>query len=102
MVLPSERNKQTIVLCGAIKPLLSLAQSPDIRVRRNATGALLNLTHLRKYKSNQIQCNVTNPPNGVFIMTDTETNEKWLFRIVRRFTNYTEIDGNTDSHCVLC
>ena len=100
MVLPSERNKQTIVLCGAIKPLLSLAQSPDIRVRRNATGALLNLTHLRKYKSNRIQPNFRNQPNGDFTMPDTETNKSGLYRIMGRFSYCTQMP--TQSRIVFC
>lgn len=44
----ADNNKEAIVHAGGVKPLLTLARSDDIRVKRNATGALLNLTHLRK------------------------------------------------------
>ena len=35
-----------VVREGGVKPLLSLAHSPDHKVQRNAAGALLNLTHI--------------------------------------------------------
>jgi hypothetical protein len=44
----SEECKEDMVLMGILPPLLLLAQSSDIRVQRNATGALLNLSHLRE------------------------------------------------------
>ena len=47
--LPSDKIKLEIVTAGGVAPLLKLARSRDIRVQRNATGALLNVTHLRKY-----------------------------------------------------
>ncbi len=44
--LLSDKSKQEIVTLGGVTPLLDLARSRDLRVQRNATGALLNLTHL--------------------------------------------------------
>ena len=44
----SDKVKLEIVFAGGVAPLLKLARSRDIRVQRNATGALLNVTHLRK------------------------------------------------------
>ena len=38
-------NKTKIAKSGALVPLTRLAKSKDMRVQRNATGALLNMTH---------------------------------------------------------
>jgi vacuolar protein 8 len=38
-------NKTKIAKSGALVPLTRLARSKDMRVQRNATGALLNMTH---------------------------------------------------------
>ncbi|CAG8559530.1 16511_t:CDS:2, partial [Gigaspora rosea] len=38
-------NKSKIAKSGALVPLTRLARSKDMRVQRNATGALLNMTH---------------------------------------------------------
>jgi vacuolar protein 8 len=40
-----EDNKSKIARSGALQPLTRLAKSKDMRVQRNATGALLNMTH---------------------------------------------------------
>lgn len=40
-----EDNKSKIARSGALGPLIRLAKSKDMRVQRNATGALLNMTH---------------------------------------------------------
>lgn len=40
-----EENKAKIARSGALGPLTRLAKSRDMRVQRNATGALLNMTH---------------------------------------------------------
>lgn len=40
-----EDNKAKIARSGALGPLTRLAKSKDMRVQRNATGALLNMTH---------------------------------------------------------
>lgn len=40
-----EDNKAKIARSGALGPLTRLAKSKDLRVQRNATGALLNMTH---------------------------------------------------------
>lgn len=40
-----EDNKARIARSGALAPLTRLAKSKDMRVQRNATGALLNMTH---------------------------------------------------------
>ena len=40
-----EDNKAKIARSGALQPLTRLAKSKDMRVQRNATGALLNMTH---------------------------------------------------------
>lgn len=50
MSLPSlflyvDDNKTKIAKSGALVPLTRLARSKDMRVQRNATGALLNMTH---------------------------------------------------------
>lgn len=41
-----EANKVEIVQEGAVPPLLALSHSIDLKVQRNAAGALLNLTHI--------------------------------------------------------
>lgn len=43
-----EENKAKIARSGALEPLTRLAKSRDMRVQRNATGALLNMTHSGK------------------------------------------------------
>ena len=48
MFVSVEANKVEIVKQGAVSPLLGVARSHDPRVQRNATGALLNLTHIGK------------------------------------------------------
>jgi vacuolar protein 8 len=40
-----DENKTKIAKSGALVPLTRLAKSKDMRVQRNATGALLNMTH---------------------------------------------------------
>lgn len=40
-----DENKSRIARSGALNPLTRLAKSKDMRVQRNATGALLNMTH---------------------------------------------------------
>ena len=42
----TEQNKIEIVKLGALQPLLRLTKTRDIRVKRNAAGALLNLSHV--------------------------------------------------------
>lgn len=41
----TDDNKTRIAKSGALMPLTRLARSKDMRVQRNATGALLNMTH---------------------------------------------------------
>jgi vacuolar protein 8 len=41
----ADENKTKIAKSGALVPLTRLAKSKDMRVQRNATGALLNMTH---------------------------------------------------------
>jgi vacuolar protein 8 len=41
----ADENKTQIAKSGALVPLTRLAKSKDMRVQRNATGALLNMTH---------------------------------------------------------
>lgn len=41
----TDENKSKIAKSGALVPLTRLARSKDMRVQRNATGALLNMTH---------------------------------------------------------
>src|SRR5437016_11920490 len=43
--LISDENKNKIARSSALGPLTRLAKSKDMRVQRNATGALLNMTH---------------------------------------------------------
>lgn len=51
-------NKTKIAKSGALVPLTRLARSKDMRVQRNATGALLNMTHsgtlLASFKLNRL------------------------------------------------
>ena len=44
-----EKHQSSILRTNAIPQLLKLTQSKDMRVQRNSTGAILNLTHTRKY-----------------------------------------------------
>lgn len=44
----TDDNKTKIAKSGALVPLTRLARSKDMRVQRNATGALLNMTHSGK------------------------------------------------------
>ena len=44
-IMFAEAQKQALVETGVIEPLLTLALSPDVRIQRNATGALLNLSY---------------------------------------------------------
>src|SRR5271163_3257540 len=44
-VLMVDENKNKIARSTALGPLTRLARAKDIRVQRNATGALLNMTH---------------------------------------------------------
>lgn len=44
-ILSIDDNKTKIARSGALVPLTRLARSKDVRVQRNATGALLNMTH---------------------------------------------------------
>lgn len=41
-----ESNKMEIVRQGAAIPLIQLAQQSNTRAQRNASGSLLNLTHV--------------------------------------------------------
>lgn len=50
-------NKTKIAKSGALVPLTRLARSKDLRVQRNATGALLNMTHSGQY----------HPPSNRFV-----------------------------------
>lgn len=43
-----DENKSRIANSEALRLLIDLAKSKDQRVQRNATGALLNMTHTRK------------------------------------------------------
>jgi vacuolar protein 8 len=54
-----EDNKAKIARSGALGPLTRLAKSRDMRVQRNATGALLNMTHSGMLSPNQWnQCRI--------------------------------------------
>lgn len=45
----ADENKTKIAKSGALVPLTRLAKSKDMRVQRNATGALLNMTHSGRF-----------------------------------------------------
>lgn len=47
---PTEANKVEVVKEGAVPPLLLLSRSHNLKVQRNAAGALLNLTHVGKVR----------------------------------------------------
>src|SRR3954462_13700563 len=51
-----EENKAKIARSGALGPLTRLAKSRDMRVQRNATGALLNMTHSGTFFPSSIYC----------------------------------------------
>lgn len=51
LILTIDDNKTKIAKSGALVPLTRLARSKDMRVQRNATGALLNMTHSGKFFS---------------------------------------------------
>ena len=46
-IFSTDATKRLIVTEECIPPLLDHVTSSDLRVQRNAAGALLNLTHLR-------------------------------------------------------
>ena len=52
--LISDEYKEAIITEGGLSPILALAGSKDIRVKRNATGALLNLSHIGNRHSSVI------------------------------------------------
>jgi hypothetical protein len=58
-----EDNKAKIAKSGALGPLTRLAKSKDMRVQRNATGALLNMTHSGIYRSHFIKVETPLTPN---------------------------------------
>ena len=49
-----DENKNKIARSNALGPLTRLARAKDIRVQRNATGALLNMTHSGLHLESQI------------------------------------------------
>ena len=51
-----EDNKAKIARSGALGPLTRLAKSKDMRVQRNATGALLNMTHSGMHEGHHSNC----------------------------------------------
>lgn len=51
-----EDNKAKIARSGALGPLTRLAKSKDMRVQRNATGALLNMTHSGTINRGSLAC----------------------------------------------
>lgn len=57
-LLVIDDNKTKIAKSGALVPLTRLARSKDMRVQRNATGALLNMTHSGTFTSRLL----TRPP----------------------------------------
>lgn len=44
-----DENKAKIAKSDALGLLVEMARSKDLRVQRNATGALLNMTHSREF-----------------------------------------------------
>lgn len=52
LVYTLDDNKARIAKSDALRLLVDLARSKDQRVQRNATGALLNMTHTRKCNIN--------------------------------------------------
>jgi hypothetical protein len=51
-----DENKSRIANSEALRLLIDLARSKDQRVQRNATGALLNMTHTRELIVFMINC----------------------------------------------
>ena len=62
-------NKTKIAKSGALVPLTRLARSKDMRVQRNATGALLNMTH----SGREFSCRSSNA-YLIFVQTRTDNN----------------------------
>lgn len=59
----TDDNKTKIAKSGALVPLTRLARSKDMRVQRNATGALLNMTHSGTLFVPSCRCNLSYSAN---------------------------------------
>lgn len=57
LTLGIDENKTQIAKSGALGPLTRLAKSKDMRVQRNATGALLNMTHSDENRQQLVAAN---------------------------------------------
>lgn len=65
-------NKTKIAKSGALVPLTRLARSKDMRVQRNATGALLNMTHSDENRQQLVNAGAIPVLVGLLSSTDTD------------------------------
>ncbi|MCO5568893.1 hypothetical protein L7F22_022595 [Adiantum nelumboides] len=86
-------NKTKIAKSGALVPLTRLARSKDMRVQRNATGALLNMTHSDENRQQLVNAGAIPVLVGLLGSSDTDvqyyslrnlaSDEKYQIEIVR-------------------
>jgi len=75
MELPTDENKTKIARSGALIPLTRLARSKDMRVQRNATGALLNMTHSDENRQQLVNAGAV--PVLVNLLTSPDTDVQY-------------------------
>ncbi|KAH8834934.1 armadillo-type protein [Flagelloscypha sp. PMI_526] len=68
-------NKTKIAKSGALVPLTRLARSRDMRVQRNATGALLNMTHSDENRQQLVNAGAI--PVLVNLLNSTDTDVQY-------------------------
>lgn len=69
---PPDDNKTKIAKSGALVPLTRLARSKDMRVQRNATGALLNMTHSDENRQQLVNAGAIPVLVGLLSSSDTD------------------------------
>lgn len=72
LVVSSDDNKTKIAKSGALVPLTRLARSKDMRVQRNATGALLNMTHSDENRQQLVNAGAIPVLVGLLGSSDTD------------------------------
>lgn len=68
----ADDNKTKIAKSGALVPLTRLARSKDMRVQRNATGALLNMTHSDENRQQLVNAGAIPVLVGLLGSSDTD------------------------------
>lgn len=71
----TDENKAKIAKSGALVPLTRLARSKDTRVQRNATGALLNMTHSDENRQQLV--NAGSIPVLVSLLSSSDTDVQY-------------------------